>query len=46
MLNQSLQLMLYGLAGVFSSLAIFFVMVKILTAVFKPKPEPNPDAPQ
>ena len=37
MLSQSLQLMLYGLAGVFTSLAILYAAVKIITALFPDK---------
>ena len=37
MLTQSLQLMLYGLGGVFASLAVLYVSVKIITAVFPGK---------
>ncbi len=34
MLSQALQLMLYGLVGVFSALAILFVAIKIMVAAF------------
>jgi len=34
MLSLALQLMLYGLAGVFSALAILFIVVKIMSKVF------------
>jgi len=33
----SLQLMVYGLAGVFFALAVLFVSVKIVTKVFPPR---------
>jgi Na+-transporting methylmalonyl-CoA/oxaloacetate decarboxylase gamma subunit len=39
MVSQALQLMMYGLAGVFTSLAIFFVAVKIMVRVFSPDKE-------
>jgi Na+-transporting methylmalonyl-CoA/oxaloacetate decarboxylase gamma subunit len=37
MAAQSLQLMLYGLAGVFSSLAILYIFIKIIVKVFPHK---------
>lgn len=39
MLMQSLQLMLYGLAGVFSALAILYITVRIINGVFVLKDE-------
>lgn len=34
MVFQSLQLMLYGLAGVFASLAVLYASVKIISKIF------------
>ncbi len=39
MVALAFQLMLYGLAGVFSALAIFFIAVKVMVRVFSPDKE-------
>lgn len=37
MVMQSLQLMLYGLLGVFGALAILYITVRIVNGIFTPK---------
>ena len=36
---QSLELMILGLAGVFASLAVLYIVVKIMSKIFRDKPE-------